>query len=104
MFEKYNDSDDVYIIAEVGQNHQGFADRKKICRRIPELGANAIKFQMRNNEYLFSEEAFNRPYDNENSFGKSYVNTEITWSLVTMNGLSYATFVNNSMLISCARL
>ena len=73
MFEKYKDSEDVYIIAEVGQNHQGdLATAKTYVEEFTRLGANAIKFQMRNNEYLFSEEAFNRPYDNENSFGKSY--------------------------------
>ena len=73
MFEKYRNSDDVYIIAEVGQNHQGSIDiAKQYIETFAKLGANAVKFQMRDNEYLFSNEAFERPYDNENSFGETY--------------------------------
>ena len=73
MFEKYHDSEDVYIIAEVGQNHQGSIElAKQYIETFARLGANAVKFQMRDNEYLFSTSALQRPYDNENSFGKTY--------------------------------
>lgn len=66
-------NDEVFVIAEVGQNHQGDLDiAKEYIRRFTDAGADAIKFQTRNNKYLFSSEAYNRPYDTENSFGNTY--------------------------------
>ena len=73
MFEKYIDGVDPYIIAEVGQNHQGEVElAEKYIETFARLGASAVKFQMRDNEYLFTERAFNRPYDSDNSFGETY--------------------------------
>lgn len=71
-FSKLN-KDDVFIIAEVGQNHQGDLKlAKDYIKHFTDAGADAIKFQTRDNKYLFSSEAYNRPYDSENSFGKTY--------------------------------
>ena len=62
-----------FIIAEVGQNHQGKLDiAKNYIKVFSSAGANAIKFQIRSNKHLFSEEAYNNPYQSENSFGKTY--------------------------------
>lgn len=73
MFKNYVNSKESYIIAEVGQNHQGEIELAlKYIEHFANLGANAVKFQMRNNEYLFTQTAFNRPYDSENAFGNSY--------------------------------
>jgi len=73
MFEKYRDGQDAYIIAEVGQNHQGdIFEALKYISEFARCGANAVKFQMRNNEYLFSNDALNRPYEGVNSFGATY--------------------------------
>ena len=61
------------IIAEVGQNHQG--SLKTAIKYIKEFafrGADIIKFQSRNNKELFSKEAYDKNYDSENSFGKTY--------------------------------
>lgn len=62
-----------YIIAEVGQNHQG---SKKIALEYIEvfskLGASAIKFQTRNIETLFDKESLNRKYYSNNSFAETY--------------------------------
>lgn len=62
----------VYIIAEIGQNHQGDI---KIAKRLIDVakncGANAVKSQKRNID-LLSPEFANRPYQSENSFGKTY--------------------------------
>ena len=61
------------IIAEVGQNHQGSLKiAKKYIKEFAFRGANIIKFQSRNNKELFSKEAYNKNYDSENSFGKTY--------------------------------
>lgn len=62
-----------YIIAEVGQNHQG---SKKIALEYIELfsklGASAIKFQTRDIETLFDKESLNRKYYSNNSFADTY--------------------------------
>ncbi len=61
------------IIAEVGQNHQGSLEYAlKYVEEFSKAGADVIKFQTRNNKYLFAAEAYNKIYDNENSFGETY--------------------------------
>jgi N-acetylneuraminate synthase/sialic acid synthase len=67
------DDSPAYVIAEIGHNHQGdVAKAKELFDRAKECGASAVKLQKRDNETLFTREAFNRPYDNENSFGPTY--------------------------------
>ena len=62
-----------FIIAEVGQNHQGDIDiAKKYIKEFAGTGVDAIKFQTRNNKYLFSECAYNKSYDSENAFSDVY--------------------------------
>lgn len=69
MFEKENP----FIIAEVGQNHQGDLDKARDFIRIFSFeGADAIKFQTRNNKYLFSPGAYEAGYNSENAFAKTY--------------------------------
>lgn len=61
------------IIAEVGQNHQGDLDKAREYIRIFAFeGADVIKFQTRNNKYLFSEEAYSASYASENAFAETY--------------------------------
>ncbi len=65
--------DEPFIIAEVGQNHQGELDKaRKYIRTFAYEGANAIKFQTRNNKYLFSKDAYEKNYNSENAFAKTY--------------------------------
>ena len=65
--------DDFYVIAEIGQNHCGdlslAMDYIEWCAR---SGAHAVKFQNRDNKYLFSEEAYLAPYNSENAFAATY--------------------------------
>jgi sialic acid synthase len=69
MFKK-NES---FIIAEVGQNHQGeLAKAKEFIRIFAFEGADAIKFQTRNNKYLFSQDAYDKTYSSENAFATTY--------------------------------
>ena len=64
---------DPYIIAEVGQNHQGdLTTAREFIKTFSQLGANAIKFQNRDNKYLFSDDAYNKPYDSPTSFAPTY--------------------------------
>jgi sialic acid synthase len=63
----------VYIIAEIGQNHNGDIHiAKKLIEMAVRCGANAVKFQKRDIPSELTKEAFDKPYDNPNSFGKTY--------------------------------
>lgn len=68
-----NDESDCYVIAEIGHNHQGNLDRcKEMFRLARECGAHAVKLQKRDNRSLYTREMYDKPYDNENSFGPTY--------------------------------
>ena len=67
-----------FVIAEVGQNHQGDLDIALEYIRIFSLeGASAVKFQIRNNRYLFSKEAYSKNYHSETSFGSTYASFDL---------------------------
>lgn len=62
-----------YVIAEIGNNHQGDVEKaRELFRHAKSAGANAVKLQKRDNKTLFTCEAYNKPYDNHNSFGVTY--------------------------------
>ena len=62
-----------YIIAEIGNNHNGNLDLAlKLIDEAQRCGANAVKLQTKNIEKAFSKELLNKPYNGENSFGKTY--------------------------------
>lgn len=68
-----DDASDCYVIAEIGHNHQGdVATAKKMFHAAKEAGAHAVKLQKRDNRSLFTREMYERPYDNENSYGATY--------------------------------
>jgi N-acetylneuraminate synthase/sialic acid synthase len=68
-----NLTDEALIIAEVGQNHQGSLESAlEYIKVFADAGADVIKFQTRNNKYLFSKDAYNKVYDSDNSFGNTY--------------------------------
>ena len=73
MFTKDELGEKAIIIAEVGQNHQGDLDLARDYIRIfAAAGADVIKFQTRDNKFLFSEGAYNAPYASENAFDSVY--------------------------------
>lgn len=73
MFVDKKDSDEVFVIAEVGQNHQGDLDKAiEYIKIFAQQGADAIKFQTRDNKYLFSPDAYEKEYNSENAFAKTY--------------------------------
>jgi sialic acid synthase len=64
---------DFFVIAEVGQNHQGELNLAlEYVKIFAGLGADAVKFQIRNNKTLFSKEAYESKYNSENAFAKTY--------------------------------
>jgi N-acetylneuraminate synthase/sialic acid synthase len=67
------DDTDCYVIAEIGHNHQGDLEKaQQLFHRARECGVHAVKLQKRDNRSLYTAEMFARPYDNENSFGRTY--------------------------------
>ena len=68
-----DDSTDCYAIAEIGHNHQG---KLKTCMEMfkvaKECGADAVKLQKRDNKSLYTKAGYEKPYDNENSYGETY--------------------------------
>jgi len=73
MFKELLSEDKPFIIAEVGQNHQGDLElAREYIKVFANAGADAVKFQTRNNKYLFSEEAYLAPYGSENAFAETY--------------------------------
>jgi sialic acid synthase len=67
------DDTDCWVIAEIGHNHQGSLEQcKELFAEAARCGANAVKLQKRDNRTLYTREFFNRPYDNENSYGPTY--------------------------------
>ncbi len=62
-----------YVIAEIGHNHQGSLDKaRELFRAAQRAGAPAVKLQKRDNRGLYTRAAYEKPYDNENSFGATY--------------------------------
>ncbi|XP_072260648.1 N-acetylneuraminate-9-phosphate synthase [Pyxicephalus adspersus] len=62
-----------FIIAEIGQNHQGDLEiAKKMIRMAKECGADCAKFQKSELEYKFNKKALERPYTSQHSWGKTY--------------------------------
>jgi N-acetylneuraminate synthase/sialic acid synthase len=67
------DDTDCYVIAEIGHNHQGdLSKAKQMFREARDAGVNAVKLQKRDNRSLFTRALYDKPYDNENSFGATY--------------------------------
>jgi N-acetylneuraminate synthase/sialic acid synthase len=67
------DDTDCWVIAEIGHNHQGDVQQAKdLFAEAARCGANAVKLQKRDNASLYTREMFNRPYENENSYGPTY--------------------------------
>nr|ADO28081.1 sialic acid synthase [Ictalurus furcatus] len=62
-----------FIIAEIGQNHQGDIETaKKMIQMAKDCGADCAKFQKGELEYKFNKRALERPYTSEHSWGKTY--------------------------------
>ena len=71
--DRIHDDGDCYVIAEIGHNHQGDVDKaKEMFRQAKDCGAKAVKLQKRDNRSLFTSQMYDKPYDNENSFGATY--------------------------------
>ncbi len=62
-----------YVIAEAGINHNGdFEIAKQLVYHAARSGADAIKFQKRTIDDMYTKEFLNREYLKDYSFGKTY--------------------------------
>lgn len=68
-----SDETQTYVIAEIGHNHGGDLDQAMhLFDEARRAGAHAVKLQKRDNRSLYTRAAFDKPYENENSFGATY--------------------------------
>uniref|UniRef100_A0A8C7MAY4 N-acetylneuraminic acid synthase a n=1 Tax=Oncorhynchus kisutch TaxID=8019 RepID=A0A8C7MAY4_ONCKI len=87
----FGGSNPCFIIAEIGQNHQGDIEiAKKMTKMAKDCGTDCAKFQKSELEYKFNKRALERPYTSKHSWGKTYerhtVTTSVIWSSV-MNSI-----------------
>ena len=63
-------SSNIYLIAEIGINHNGDLDiAKKLIKKSKEAGFDAVKFQKRDLESVYSKEYLDSP--RESPWGKT---------------------------------
>src|SRR5438876_10244409 len=68
-----HDGGPCYVIAEIGNNHQGSLEQaKQLIAAAKECGVDAVKLQQRANRTLYTRDFYNQLYDNEFSFGRTY--------------------------------
>lgn len=66
-------SPECVLIGEIGQNHNGSMENaKKLIDMCCDSGLRLVKFQKRDIATEFTQEAYNKPYESENSFGATY--------------------------------
>jgi sialic acid synthase len=69
----FNNLNKVFVIAEIGQNHQGDIKlAKEMILKAKEAGVDCVKFQKSSLTDKFTTKALDRPYFSENSWGKTY--------------------------------
>ncbi|KAH8295439.1 hypothetical protein KR018_011084 [Drosophila ironensis] len=66
-------SDSVYIIAEIGQNHQGCLETaKRMISEAKKAGCHCVKFQKSDLKAKFTQSALDREYISEHAWGRTY--------------------------------
>ena len=68
------DDTDTYVIAEIGNNHQGDLEKCKEMFKVAKehCGVHAVKLQKRDNKSLFTTAMYNSEYNSENAFANTY--------------------------------
>jgi sialic acid synthase len=64
---------DMYVIAEIGQNHEGDVQKcKDLFDAAKAAGAQSVKLQKRDNRSLYTKAYYNEPYNSENAYAPTY--------------------------------
>lgn len=72
----------VYIIAEVGPNHNGSVERAlEMIDQISETGADCVKFQMTDPYLLYSDDSFKATYQKQNDKAKGAREMSLSYQL-----------------------
>ncbi len=67
------DGHPTFVVAEIGNNHNGDINlARKLMDKAKEFKVDAVKFQVKNIEKAFPQKLLDTPYENHNSFGKTY--------------------------------
>ena len=62
-----------YIVAEIGQNHQGNVQTaKELMKMARDCGADCVKFQKSDFSAKFTQSVLSRRYDSPHAFGTTY--------------------------------
>lgn len=71
--KKVGDNQPCFIIAEIGQNHQGDVEiAKQMIETCARAGADCVKFQKSTVLERFNKKCLERPYNTPQSWGKTY--------------------------------
>ncbi len=63
----------IFVIAEIGHNHQGNIEIcKQMFKAAKDSGADAVKLQKRDNKSLFTKKLYNESYNSENAYAPTY--------------------------------
>lgn len=64
---------DIFVVAEIGNNHNGDPSlASSMIREAARCGCDAVKLQRKHPEILYHRSELDRPYENENSYGRTY--------------------------------
>lgn len=97
------DNHPTFIIAEAGINHQGDVKiAKRLIEKAYECGADAVKFQKRKVSRILTQEGLEMPYDNRNSFGKTYGEHKRALELSEADYRELKTFADKIGVLFCA--
>lgn len=92
-----------FVIAEAGINHQGEVSiAKELIKKAKECGADAVKFQKRSINRILTREGLDAPYDNPNSFGKTYGEHKLALELSEADYKELKAFCDDNDIIFCA--
>lgn len=70
---RIGDDTDVFVIAEIGHNHQGNLETcKKMFDAAKAAGASSVKLQKRQNKSMFTKALYNEMYNSENAYADTY--------------------------------
>lgn len=73
FIEKVFDHNKTFVIAEIGQNHQGDIEiAKRMIEAAKDSGADCVKFQKSCLPEKFTRQALERPYNSVNAWGQTY--------------------------------